>query len=249
VVVAGVPERTWRRRYRGRRPVPIPGPMRGGRRFSDGTLPPREVAEAATPETPSPPAVPAGAEEKSVPAAPEAWELDAFVGYGQLGYPALDMANGDWSNGGPGFAVTVAYRGRHFTHPFLDLSYVPIISSGRYVNVYVPGTPVATTFASNSAYALGFVLGPGWDIDWFRIRGGLGLFGYNVRTTVSGVTNKVSLAGLGFLVTASALVWRPEPFALGVEGRMVALEMPTGGIYQFMREVGFTARWDFVHHP
>jgi hypothetical protein len=115
------------------------------------------------------------------------------------------------------------------------------------VNVYVPGTPVTTTFASNSSYALGLVLGPGFDIDWFRIRGGLGLFGYNVSTTVDGVTNKISQTGLGFLLTASALVWRPEPFALGVEGRLVALQTPTAGIYQLMWEMGLTGRWDFVN--
>jgi len=206
-------------------------------------------AEGAPPEAPRPAAAPAGAELKPAPSEPEAWELDAFVGYGQLGYPALDMADVTWSNGGPGFALTVAYRGPHFTHPFLDLSYVPIVSSGKYVNVYVPGTPVQTTSASNSSYALGLVLGPGWDLDWFRIRAGLGLFAYNVKTTVSGATNSISQPGLGFLVTASALVWHPEPFALGVEGRVVALEMPTGGIYQVMWEVGLTGRWDFVHRP
>lgn len=204
-------------------------------------------AEGAPPEAPRPAAVPAAAEVKPVPSEPQAWELDAFVGYGQLGYPALDMSDVTWSNGGAGFALSVAYRGPHFTHPFLDLSYVPIVSSGKYVNVYVPGTPPTTTFASNSSHAMGLVLGPGFDIDWFRIRGGLGLFAYNVRTTVGGVTNDVSQTGLGFLVTAAALVWRPEPFALGVEGRLVALQAPTGGVYQMMWQAGLTARWDFVN--
>jgi hypothetical protein len=203
-------------------------------------------AEGAPPAAPKPDAP--APEVKPVPPEPSAWELDAFVGYGQLGYPALDTANVVWSNGGPAFALTVAYRGPHFTHPFLDLSYVPILSSGTNVNVFVPGSGATTTFASNSSYALGLTLGPGFDIDWFRIRGSIGLFSNHVKTTVGGVTNSITHSGIGFLVTASALVWRPEPFGLGIEGRMVALQQPFGGVYQIMWQVGLTGRWDFVNH-
>ena len=177
--------------------------------------------------------------------APYAWELDAFVGYGQLAFPAMDTSTQTWADGGPGFALTVAYRGRHFTHPFLDLSYVPIISSGR--SVYLPGSvPGGSAFASNSSWALGFVLGPGWDIDWFRLRAGVGFYSVKVESTVLGQTNSSSKTTLGFLAAAGVLVWKGDPFALGVEARLAALEAPTNGIYQASWEVGLTGRWDFA---
>lgn len=198
-------------------------------------------------------AVPAHAEEAAPgPAATawekpvRAWELDGFAGYGQLAYPALDASETTWSNGGPGFALTVAYRGPHFTHPFFDVSYVPIISSGQ--NFYLPGSN-SSAFASNSSYALGFVVGPGWDIDWFRIRAGVGLYDVVVESAVLGQTNKSSALSLGFLFSAAVLVWRPEPiFALGLEARLAALQSPTNGVYQSSWVLGLTGRWDFVHH-
>lgn len=174
-----------------------------------------------------------------------AWELDGFAGYGQLAFPALDASETTWSNGGPGFALTVAYRGPHFTHPFFDVSYVPIISSGQ--NFYLPGSN-GSAFASNSSYALGFVVGPGWDIDWFRIRAGVGLYDVVVQSAVLGQTNRSSALTLGFLVSAAVLVWRPEPiFALGIEARLAALQAPTSGIYQSSWSIGLTGSWDFVH--
>ena len=194
----------------------------------------RAEGTAAAPGT----AAPAGAGETPR----HAWELDAFVGYGQLAFPALDTTTA-WQNGGPGFALTFAYRGPHFTHPFLDLSWVPIVSSGRAV--YTTGS-TAPTFASNSSHALGFVLGPGWDVDWFRIRAGIGLYFVTVTSDVAGVSSTATSASLGFLVAASALVWRPEPFALGVEARLTPLQAPTSGIFQASWELGLTGRWDFV---
>lgn len=188
------------------------------------------------------PAAPAPAAE---PATPTAWELDAYVGYGQLAWPALDTANVAWSNGGPAFALSVAYRGAHFTHPFLDISYVPILSSGQYVNTF-DGGAVGTVYATNSSYAIGLMIGPGWDVDWFRFRVGMGLYDVVVRTNVTGTSNTVSQLGLGFMAAASALVWRPDPFALGVEARLVALDFPLTGIYQTMWSVGLTGRWDFA---
>lgn len=193
---------------------------------------------------PAAPAAPAPG-PAAEPATPTAWELDAYVGYGQLAWPALDQTNVAWSNGGPAFALSVAYRGDHFTHPFLDISYVPILSSGQYVNTFDGGS-VGTVYATNSSYAIGFMIGPGWDVDWFRFRVGMGLYDVVVRTNVSGTTNTVSQLGLGFMAAASALVWRPDPFALGVEARMVALDFPLTGIYQTMWSVGLTGRWDFA---
>ena len=184
--------------------------------------------------------------EEAKPAAEQvaqAWELDAFLGYGQLAWPSMDTSTQTWSNGGPGFALTVAYRSPHFTHPFLDVSYVPIISSGR--SVYLPGVPGQTAFASNSSWAVGFIVGPGWDIDWFRLRAGIGFYSVNVETTVQGQTNSSSKLNLGFLAAAGVLLWKPEPFALGVEARVAALEAPTNGIYQASWVVGLTGRWDF----
>jgi hypothetical protein len=203
------------------------------------------VARAQEPAAEPPPA---GTAEAAVPARSEpraVWELDAFLGYGQLAFPSPDPTLTS-SIGGPGFALTVAYRGPHFTHPFFDLSYVPILSSSRQVNVFAPGGSTSTTTADSSSYALGFILGPGWDIDWFRIRAGIGLYDVVVHTTVNGATNSPSSLQLGFLATASAMVWRPEPFALGVEARLVALQLPTVGISQSMWELGVTGRWDFV---
>jgi hypothetical protein len=175
-----------------------------------------------------------------------AWELDVFLGYGQLAFPSQDSATLTSSVGGPGFALSVAYRGHHFTHPFVDISYVPIVSSSQLVNVPVGGT-VNTVTANNSSYALGFILGPGWDIDWFRLRAGVGFYDVIVRTTVNGATNSPASLNLGFLATASAMVWRREPFAVGIEGRLVALQVPTMGISQLMWEIGVTGRWDFVN--
>jgi hypothetical protein len=194
------------------------------------------VAHAAEPA----PAGPAPAAAK-----PYAWELDAFVGYGQLAFPWPDTSAMTWWNGGAGFAVSVAYRGPHFTHPFLDISYAPIFNSGR--NVYEPATNT-TTFASNSSSALGLVIGPGWDIDWFRLRVGLGLYSVSVKSTVNGSTDSTSVTGIGFLVSAAAMIWRPEPFGLGVEARLVALQAPLQGVYKTTWQVGLTGRWDFAHH-
>jgi len=176
-----------------------------------------------------------------------AWEVDLFAGYGQLAFPATDVSNLAWSNGGPAFALTFAYRGAHFTHPFVDLSYIPILSSGKYVNVYVPGAS-PTVFASNSSYAVGLAIGPGWDIDWFRVRVGVGLYDVVVKANVNAKPNTVSQFAIGFLASMSAMVWRPDPFALGVEARLVALTFPTNGIYQSMWSAGLTGRWDFVRN-
>jgi hypothetical protein len=179
------------------------------------------------------------------PPVPTAWELDAYVGYGQLAWPMPDKSTLAWGNGGPAFALTVAYRGEHFTHPFFDISYVPIYSSAQYVNT-VGNASIGTVYATNSAAALGFVIGAGWDIDWFRLRVGLGLYDQIVTTNVTGTANTVSQMGIGFMAAASALVWRPEPFALGVEARLVGLDFPLTGFYQTMWSAGLTGRWDFV---
>jgi hypothetical protein len=173
------------------------------------------------------------------------WEMDLFGGYGQLAFPATDTSNVTSSVGGPSFALSFAYRGAHFSHPFVDVSYIPILSSTKYVNVYVPGG-ASTVYATNSSYALGLAIGPGWDIDWFRVRVGVGLYDVFVKTDVSGQPNTVSQIGIGFLASLSAMVWRPDPFALGVEARLVALTFPMNGIYQSMWSVGLTGRWDFV---
>ena len=179
------------------------------------------------------------------PPVPTAWELDAYVGYGQLAWPMPDKSTLAWGNGGPAFALTVAYRGEHFTHPFFDISYVPIYSSAQYVNT-IGNASIGTVYATNSAAALGFVIGAGWDIDWFRFRVGLGLYDQIVKTNVSGTTNTVNQMGIGFMAAASALVWRPDPFAVGVEARLVGLDFPLTGFYQTMWSVGLTGRWDFV---
>jgi opacity protein-like surface antigen len=176
----------------------------------------------------------------------ESWELDLFAGYGQLGYPGLDTTNQNWLSGGPGFAVSVAYRGPHFTHPFFDIAYVPIVSSNK--SVFIPGSTGGSESVNNSTWAWGFVLGPGWDVDWFRLRAGVGLYDLYVRTKVLDHESTVSGLKLGFLVTASAMVWRPEPFAVGIEARLTALQAPTAGIYQTSWELGVTGRWDFVHN-
>jgi hypothetical protein len=184
---------------------------------------------------------PAATEEKTR----TAWEMDLFGGYGQLAFPATDTSNVTSSSGGPAFALSFAYRGAHFTHPFVDISYIPILSSTKYVNVYVPGG-VSTIFTTNSSYAVGLAIGAGWDVDWFRARVGVGLYDVFVKTDVLSQPNTVSQVGIGFLASLSALVWRPDPFALGVEGRLVALSAPTNGIYQTMWSVGLTGRWDFA---
>ena len=186
---------------------------------------------------------PAATEEK----VHTAWEMDLFAGYGQLAFPTQDTVNVAWSNGGPAFALSFAYRGAHFTHPFVDISYIPILASAKYVNVYVPGG-VSTIYATNSSYALGLAIGPGWDIDWFRVRVGVGLYDVVVKTDVSGQPNTVSQVGIGFLASLSAMVRRPDPFALGVEARLVALTFPTNGIYKTMWSAGLTGRWDFVRN-
>jgi hypothetical protein len=203
------------------------------------------ASTAAFAETP-PPAQPTAASVQAEPGAPWAWEMDLFAGYGQLAWPMPDRTNMTWSNGGPAFALTFAYRGEHFTHPFVELAYVPIYASGQYVGVFQPGNP-PVAFASNSSYALGLAGGAGFDIDWFRLRVGMGLYDILVNTNVTGnAPHTVSQLGIGFLVSAAILVWQPDPFALGVEGRLVALDFPMGGIYQTMWSAGITGRWDFA---
>jgi opacity protein-like surface antigen len=171
-----------------------------------------------------------------------AWELDLFVGYGQQLYPAPKSSTDGWWNGGPAFAIDVAYRGPHFTHPFLELSWVPILSSGQAV--YLPGTN-GTSSVSNSANALGLVIGPGWDIDWFRVRVGIGGYDVMTSTTVDGVKDSSSGIVIGYMAALAAQVWRPDPFALGIEARFVGLMSPTSGFYQGFWQVGLTGRWDF----
>ncbi len=181
--------------------------------------------------------------------APERWELDVGLGYGRVLYPAIDTAPVTWTMGGPGFAATVAYRGPHFTHPFVDLGYVPILSSRKQVNVSARDGSTSAVEADSSSYALGLVIGPGWDIDWFRLRVGVGVYDVFASTTVDGATNSASTLELGFLASAAALVWRPDPFTFGFETRLVALQTPTLGITQTMGELGVTGRWDFVRRP
>jgi hypothetical protein len=216
--------------------------------------PAAEPAAAAAPPAAAPSeAKPASTEVAKTtapePETPHAWELDVFVGYGQLGYPGTDFADVAWSNGDVGVSVDLAYRGPHFTHPYFGLTYVPILASGRDVNVYDPSSPAAgvTQYIKNYAHALGLVIGAGWDIDWFRARAGLGLYDYEIKTYLADATNSVSQVGLGFEVSLTAFVWRPEPFALGVEAQIVALQSPLNGIYQTMWELGITGRWDFVN--
>ena len=185
------------------------------------------------------------AEPQAAPAPAEhsAWELDAFVGYGQLAFPWPDTSAYSWWNGGPAVALSVAYRGPHFTHPFVDISWVPVLSSGK--SSYMPFTN-GTAATSNSSSALGLAIGPGWDIDWFRVRAGVGLYNVSVKSTVDGVSNSASALSIGFMGALAAQVWRPEPFGLGVEFRMVALQSPMNGIYQTLWQLGVTGRWDFV---
>jgi hypothetical protein len=180
---------------------------------------------------------------------PEAWELDAFAGYGRLLWPTMDTTGQTSSSGGPGFSLTVAYRGPHFTHPFLDIAYVPILSSSRDVTLPGTGGPGTTSSASNLSWAWGFLVGPGWDVRWFRLRAGVGVYDVMARTTVADQTNTGSQLSVGFLAAASALVWRSEPFAVGIEARLVALQSPTSGIYQTSWQIGVTGRWDFVYRP
>jgi opacity protein-like surface antigen len=176
-----------------------------------------------------------------------AWEMDLFAGYGQLAFPTQDIAGAAWSNGGPAFALGFAYRGAHLTHPFVDISYIPILSSAKYVNVLLPGGS-STVYATNSSFAIGLAIGPGWDIDWFRVRVGVGVYDVFVKTDVIGQPHTVSQIGIGFFASLGALVWRPDPFALGAEARLVALTFPTNGIYQTMWSAGLTGRWDFVRN-
>jgi len=173
------------------------------------------------------------------------WELDLFAGYGQLAWPALDSTNTRWSNGNVAFAVGVAYRSPHFTHPFVDISYVPFIWSGQ--DVYVPNTN-GSVYAKSSSHALGIIFGPGFDIAWFRVRGGVGLYAVSTSTTVQDVNKSTTSANIGYLVTASALVWQRDQFAAGIEGRFMTLQAPGNGTFQSSWAAGLTGRWDFARH-
>ena len=194
------------------------------------------VAFALVLSAPAVAAEPAPASPRSV------WELDLFVGYGQLLYPSPRSSTDGWWNGGPAFAIDVAYRGPHFTHPFLELAWVPILASGQ--SVYQPPSN-STSTVSNSSNALGLIIGPGWDVDWFRVRVGVG--GYNVftSTTLDGVKNSSSGISIGYMAALAAHFWRPDPFALGIEARVVGLISPTSGFYQSSWQLGITGRWDF----
>jgi len=173
------------------------------------------------------------------------WELDLFAGYGQLAWPALDTTNTRWSHGNVAIALSVAYRSPHFTHPFLDISYVPFIWSGQ--DVYVPNTN-GSVRASSSSHALGIILGPGFDISWFRVRGGVGAYFVSTHTSVQDVNKNTTSTNLGYLLTASALVWQHNEFAVGIEARLVMLEAPGNGVFQTSWAAGLTGRWDFARH-
>jgi hypothetical protein len=173
------------------------------------------------------------------------WELDLFAGYGQLLWPALDSTNTRWSHGNVAIALSVAYRSPHFTHPFVDVSYVPFISSGQ--DVYLPNTNGSVS-AVSSSHALGIIFGPGFDISWFRLRGGVGAYFVSTHTTVQDVSKSTTSGQIGYLVTASALVWQRDQFAAGVEGRFVTLQAPGNGTFQTSWSVGLTGRWDFARH-
>ena len=80
------------------------------------------------------------------------------------------------------------------------------------------------------------------------MRAGVGLYSVSVKSTVDGVANSTSSTSIGFMGALAAQVWRPEPFGLGIEARMVALQSPTNGIYQALWQLGITGRWDFVRH-
>jgi hypothetical protein len=174
-----------------------------------------------------------------------AWEADLFAGYGQLAFPGVDTTNVSWSNGGPAAALSAAFRGPHFTHPFVDLSYIPILSSGRDVSTTTQGGAVESAFVRSSSWAWGLALGPGWDVDWLRIRVGVGLYDIFVKTELDGRSDTATQLSLGFLAGLGAMVWRAEPFAVGIEARLVAHQHPIAGIYQSMWSIGVSGRWDF----
>ena len=67
-----------------------------------------------------------------------------------------------------------------------------------------------------------------------------------MSTTLEGATNSSRSAQLGYLLSASALVWRRGPFAAGVEARLNTLQAPTQGTYQSAWSAGIAGRWDFV---
>jgi len=173
------------------------------------------------------------------------WELDLFAGYGQLAWPALDTTNTRWSNGNVALALSVAYRSPHFTHPFVDIAYVPFIWSGQ--DVYVPTTN-GSVYAKSSSHALGIIFGPGFDIWWFRVRGGVGAYFVSTSTTVQDVNKSTTSGQIGYLVTASALLWQRDQFAAGIEGRFMTLQAPGNGTFQTSWAVGLTGRWDFARH-
>jgi hypothetical protein len=174
-----------------------------------------------------------------------AWEADVFAGYGQVAFPSLDTTNVSWSNGGPAAALSAAFRGPHFTHPFVDLSYIPILSSGRDVSTTTQAGAVESAFVRDSSWAWGLAIGPGWDVDWLRIRVGVGLYDIFVKTEIEGRSDTATQLSLGFLAGLGAMVWRAEPFAVGIEARLVALQHPIAGIYQSMWSIGVSGRWDF----
>jgi len=193
----------------------------------------------------SPVEAPVQEQEASAKAPLYNWELDLFAGYGQLAWPALDTTNTRWSNGNVALALSVAYRSPHFTHPFVDIAYVPFISSGQ--DVYVPSTN-GSIYSRSSSHALGIIFGPGFDIWLFRVRGGVGAYFVSTSTTVQDVTKSTTSGQIGYLVTASALVWQRDQFAAGIEGRFMTLQAAGNGTLQSSWAAGLTGRWDFARH-
>ena len=113
------------------------------------------------------------------------------------------------------------------------------------MSTYVPLTN-GTATASNSSSALGLAIGPGWDIDWFRVRAGVGLYSVSVKSTVDGVTNSTSSRPSASWARSPPRSGAPSRSRLGVEVRMVGLQSPLNGIYQALWQLGITGRWDFV---
>jgi hypothetical protein len=172
--------------------------------------------------------------------ATQAFELDAFAGWGGRLYPAQDPAEASSASGGVSFALSAAYRSSHFVHPFLDVWFLPVHSNGRNVDLGPEYGGVAHVDGSMTSLAIS--TGPGFDVWRTRLRAGFAFYNLGVTTEVRGESASSSSWHFGYFLSASGMVYRDKLFQVGLELRFAPVRTAPMGTLA----VGITGSWDFA---
>jgi hypothetical protein len=170
-----------------------------------------------------------------------AFEVDGFAGYGGRLYPGQDPAGATSSAlGGPSFALSVAYRSPHFTHPFIDLWFLPVHANGHVVDLGPSHGGVVQV--DGSIHTLALSMGPGFDVWRARLRAGFAFYNLSVKTTLQGASASSASWHFGYFLSAAGMLLQSKGFQLGLEVRYAPIRTAGVGVLA----VGFTGSWDFV---